>query len=155
MRYWWCLFLCLGLTSCANKKYGDHPPHPTSGQVLVNGQPAKEALVVFHHIGDWGERSIVPQATTDEDGRFALSTYAMEDGAPAGDYRVSVIWPSYRRKTMGPDLLAGKYEKPESSGLTAHIEKGKNVLPPFQLSADLSKVKADVAKPKGNRRKDR
>src|SRR5207244_8113837 len=86
MRRLWVLGLCLCLVSCSNKKYGDHPPYPTSGQVLVNGQPAKEAMVVFHHQGEWGERSIVPQGWTDEEGRFVLSTYDMNDGAPAGDY---------------------------------------------------------------------
>ena len=50
MRYWWCLGLCLFLTSCANKKYGAHPPYPTSGQVLVNGQPAKPHRVL--RVGD-------------------------------------------------------------------------------------------------------
>src|SRR2546421_6021426 len=85
MRRLWILGLCLCLVSCSSsKKYGDHPPYPTSGQVLVNGQPAKEAVVVFHHVGKWGERSIVPQGWTDEEGRFVLSTYDVNDGAPAG-----------------------------------------------------------------------
>lgn len=149
-------FIFLGLTSCSNKKYGDHPPYPTSGQVLVNGQPAKEAMVVFHHIGDWGERSIVPQALTDENGRFVLATYGVRDGAPAGDYQVVVTWPAYRRKTIGPDKLGGRYSKPGTSGLTVHVEKGRNQLPPFDLQADLSKIKSDESAIKtGGRRKDR
>ena len=81
MRRLWILGLCLCLVSCSNKKYGDHPPYPTSGQVLVNGQPAKEAMVVFHHQGEWGERSIVPQGWTDEEGRFVITNY---ETGPAG-----------------------------------------------------------------------
>jgi hypothetical protein len=131
------------LVSCSNK-YGDHPPYPTSGQILVNGKPAPEARVVFHHVGDWGEKSIVPQAWTDDDGRFVLSTYGVEDGAPAGEYKVVVEWPAYRRgKNVGPDRLAGKYSKPSSTTLTARVEQGENVLVPLQLSADLSKVKTE------------
>jgi hypothetical protein len=124
---------------------------------MVNGQPAKEAMVVFHHVDDWGERSIVPQGITDENGHFELSTYAMNDGAPAGDYQVSIIWPEYRKKNLGPDQLKGKYGKAATSGLTAHVDKGPNVLPTFELKAELPKGKSDAtsAKPKSNRRKDK
>jgi len=153
MRHWWWFCVCFCLTSCANK-YGDHPPEPTSGQVLVNGQPANAAMVVFYHQGDWGEKSIVPQALTDDDGRFVLSTYTMQDGAPAGEYRVTVEWPTSLGKNPGPDKLGGKYAKRETSGLTARIEKGNNVLPAFDLRANLVKV-PDNPKTMRSRRQDR
>jgi hypothetical protein len=140
------LCLCLCLASCASR-YGDHPPYKTSGQILVNGRPASGARVVFHHVGDWGEKSIVPQGQTDEDGRFTLSMYDLGDGAPAGDYRVVVEWPAYRRgKNVGPDKLGGKFAKPDSSGLTAHVEQGTNQLPPFELRAKLVEVESPEAK---------
>ena len=135
------LCCCLCLASCSSKDYGDHPPYPVSGQVLVNGQPANGARVVFHHLDGWGEKSIVPQAVTGEDGRFVLSTYGTGDGAPAGDYRVVVAWPAYRRgRNVGPDRLMGKFAKPETSGMKAHIEPGPNELPPFDLKATVSAV---------------
>jgi hypothetical protein len=134
------LCFCLCLVSCSNK-HGDHPAYPTSGQVLVNGQPANDARVVFFHLGDWGEKSIVPQAWTDKEGRFVLSTYGVGDGAPAGDYRVAVEWPAYRRgKNVGPDRLGKRFLKPETSGLTAHVEQGTNELAPFQIKAKLVEV---------------
>jgi len=142
MRRLWVLCFCLCLVSCESK-YGDHPPQPTSGQILVNGQPVKGAMIIFHHVGDWGERTIVPQAWTDEDGRFVLSTYATNDGAPAGDYQVTVKWPAYRRKKIGPDKLGDRFAKPESSGLTARIVKGTNELPPFDLKANVFNLKED------------
>lgn len=139
------LCCCLGLASCS-KKYGDHPPHPVSGRVLVNGEPAKGAQVVFHHLGDWGEKSIVPQAYTADDGKFALSTYGVGDGAPAGDYQVVVRWPAYRRgRNVGPDRLDGKFSKPDTSGLTAHVDAGNNDLPPFDLKATLLEIGPDDA----------
>ena len=135
------LCCCLSLVACGPDRYGGHPPYPTSGQVLVNGQPAADALVIFHHVEDWGTRSIVPQAWTDSDGRFALSTYAMDDGAPAGDYRVVVEWPAYHSgRNIGPDKLGGKFAKPETSELRAHVDKGPNELPPFDLKATLVKT---------------
>ena len=110
-----------------------------NGQVLVNGQPAGDALIVFHPVEEWG-RSIVPQAWTDADGRFVLSTYAMDDGAPAGDYRVVVEWPAYHSgRSIGPDRLGGKFAKRETSQLKAHVDKGTNELP-FNLQATLAKV---------------
>ena len=121
--------------------------------VLVNGQPASQANVVFHHVDKWGDRSIVPQAWTDDEGRFVLSTYDVEDGAPAGDYQVVVTWPAYKLKTLGPDKLGGKYAKAETSGLKAHIDQGKNELPPFNLQANLSDVKAsEPGEGKGKRK---
>ncbi|HMC90609.1 MAG TPA: hypothetical protein VKI17_13725 [Gemmataceae bacterium] len=144
MRRLWVLGLCLCLISCSSKKYGDHPPYPTSGQVLVNGQPAKEAVVILYHRGNWGERSIVPQGWTDEEGRFVLSTYDVNDGAPAGDYQVEIFWPAYRRKDMGPDKLGEKFANHETSGLKAHVEPGTNELPPFELQAKLVDVKVDA-----------
>jgi|SRR5207302_5781802 len=154
MRRLWSLCFCLCLVACdSNKKYGEHPPYPTSGQVLVNGQPAKEAMVVFHHVDKWGDKSIVPQAWTNEDGRFVLATYGTADGAPEGDYRVVVIWPAYRRKSLGPDKLGEKFSKPETSGLTAHVNKGKNELPPFDLKATVIDVKPPATgSGKGKRR---
>jgi hypothetical protein len=123
------------LASCSSK-YGDHPPYPVSGQIVINGQPAPKGVqIVFFHEGDWGERSIVPMGVTDDEGKFEMQTYAIKDGAPAGDYKVTVEWPAYGRgKHVGPDKFGGKYAKQETSGLTAHVEKGKNQLPPLELT---------------------
>jgi hypothetical protein len=155
MRHLAGLFFCLCLLSCG-KQYGDHPPYPISGVVLVNGQPAKGARVVFHHLGDWGEKSIVPQAVTGEDGRFVLSTYGVGDGAPAGEYQVVVEWPAYRRgRNVGPDRMMGKFAKPKTSGLRVQIKKGNNELAPFDLKAELSEIDPNDPTPRrgGSRRR--
>jgi hypothetical protein len=147
MRRLWCGCLCLALASCAEtKRYGDHPPVPVSGQVLVNGQPAKGVVLTFYHDGDWGKYSIVPQGWTDDSGRFEMATYGVKDGAPEGDYLVTAEWPAYiRAKEWGPDKLGGKYAKKESSGLKVHVEKAKNELLPFELKADVNTIKVGEA----------
>ena len=136
MRRWYVFCLCLCLTSCSSNKYGDHPPYPVFGQISINGQPAPKGVqVVFFHEGDWGEKPIVPMGATDDEGKFEIQTYGVKDGAPAGDYKVKVEWPAYRRgKNVGPDKFGKKYSKPETSGLTAHVEKGTNQLKPFELT---------------------
>lgn len=147
MRYAGIFCLCLCLASCSNSsKYGDHPPYPVSGQVLVNGQPAKGVRLVFHHQGDWGGTVIAPQAWTEEDGSFVLETYSLKDGAPAGDYRVTAEWPAYRRgKNWGPDQFGNRYAKAETSGLTAHVENRSNKLPPFELTISAAQAKKNEA----------
>jgi len=155
MRWLWPPLICLGFTACSDR-YGGHPPYPATGQVLVNGQPAGGAQVLFYHLENWGDKSIVPQGRTDEDGRFVLSTYAVRDGAPAGEYRVAIEWPAYRiGKRVGPDRLSGKFSKPNTSGLTAHVEPRDNELPPLQLQGKVLDIKTpDASGRKRSRRED-
>jgi hypothetical protein len=146
MRRLWCLSLCACAVSCGSKlDYGSHPPHPVSGQILVNGQPADDANIVLYHVGAWEGRSAVPYAFTDEEGRFKLSTYGTDDGAPNGEYQVEVTWPAYRNgRNIGPDRLDRKYENHKTNGLkVVTIEENTRELPPIELKADLSKVKSD------------
>jgi hypothetical protein len=146
MTRWLALWSCLAVASCADDRYGEYPPFPVSGQVLVNGRPAQGAEVFFHLSGYSGERSVLPRGRTDAEGRFSLSTYAADDGAPAGDYRVTVKWPAHRRgPEPGPDRLGGRFARPETSALTAHVEKGSNRLPPFDLRLNLDAVVPDKA----------
>jgi hypothetical protein len=156
MRRSWLLALFLCAVACGRNPYGDHPPHPVSGRVLVNGKPADGADVTFYHVDDWGPKTIVPVARTDEEGRFALSTYDPEDGAPVGGYQVEITWPAYRHgRDIGPDRLGNKYAKRGTSGLTASIDEHTRELPPFDLKADLSKVKLNEPKVGHKSRRDR
>jgi hypothetical protein len=144
MRRVWCICICVCAISCGGKQYGDHPPHPVSGRIVVNGQPADKADILFFHAGDWGEKTIIPIARTDDDGTFKLSTYDTEDGAPNGEYEITIVWPAYRHgRDIGPDRLGGKYAK-RGNGLKATIETSTNVLPPFELAGDPAKVKGDT-----------
>jgi len=138
--------LCLGTAACGGNNYGEHPPYPASGKVLVNGEPVKKAIVTLDHEGDWGERPIKPMGTTDAEGRFVLATYAADDGAPAGKYRVTIQWPvwPHRGLGLGPDQLGGKYNNPDSSDLTVAIEKKTNVLAPFELTVDPEQIAAAI-----------
>ena len=70
----------------------------------------------------------------DAKGEFALKTWRQGDGAVAGDHSVTVqtIIISGWTADLSPietNAMPQKYEKPETSGLTATIsDKGKNVL---------------------------
>ena len=121
-------------------------PHPVHGQVIVDGQPAELATVVFHPINNAPEEvaSMRPRAVTDKEGRFVLATYDVDDGIPAGEYKATVVWPgpppsgdpdSYHPDELRsrPDVLRGRYANPETSDLQVTVSQGENELPPWEL----------------------
>jgi hypothetical protein len=154
MRRILCLCACLCLTSCGGAAY-DHKTYLTSGQVLVNGQPAEKVEVGFHPQGDMDGKPFFPVAVTDGEGKFFMTTYIADDGAPVGDYQVELTWPTYIRKTgNGPDRLGGKFAKGATSGLKAHVDAVNiNVIQPFDLKVDPAVIKAAEAATDKNRSK--
>src|SRR5262249_28083759 len=105
MKRLWSLWCCLCVVSCEGSRPRELPTNPTSGQVLVNGSPAAGVRIEFHPVNQNPEQPIYPAATTKDDGRFTLETYKQGDGAPAGDYLVTLTWPAYhsKRDGYGPD----------------------------------------------------
>jgi hypothetical protein len=135
------LLLAAGLgLSCAND--GRRPVFPVRGQVLYEDKPTPGALVIFHPLNDPDPRAPRPVARVGADGRFAPTTYRAEDGAPAGEYAVTVAWVKEVDNQNAPreeqreprNLLPDRYGKPETSGLHVHIQRGPNELPPFRLT---------------------
>jgi hypothetical protein len=101
------------------------PVTPVQGQLLVDGAPAAHAIVVFHPVAGSGD-DIRPTGTVDEEGNFKLTTYTPDDGAPEGEYLVSVTW--YRAKKAGNDYttvnrLPDRYARPDTSRLRATVKR--------------------------------
>jgi hypothetical protein len=105
---------------------------PVAGKLLIGGKPAARANVVLHSI----DPSVVarPVAFTEPDGSFRLMTYEVDDGAPVGNYVVTIFW---RDESIpfdgctGPDLvkhdrLQGAYFDRTKSSLRATIHPGPN-----------------------------
>src|SRR5262245_36674275 len=89
---------------------GRAPVYPVTGQVLVKGKPADGAFLVFHPTGEVEANTPRPYATADAEGNFRLTTYTSGDGAPAGSFRVTVVWRPKPKSTIeaeGPDRLDG------------------------------------------------
>jgi hypothetical protein len=126
-------------TSCGD---GRRPVFPVRGQVLDEGKPTPGALVIFHPQGDPDPRAPRPVARVAADGSFAPTTYRTDDGAPAGDYAVTVAWVNEVDNQNAPreeqkeprNLLPDRYGKPETSGLRVRINPGRNEVPPFLLT---------------------
>jgi hypothetical protein len=107
--------------------------------VRVAGRPPSHALVGFHPVGDAGPNAVHPVGEVDEQGRFTLTSYRAGDGAPEGEYRVTVAWflASGRPGDDGPpaNYLPDRYARVDATPLRAVVGKGGVVLPPFDLQA--------------------
>ncbi len=122
----------VALSGCSGHKTVYH----VKGKVLVNGQPAVNAAVVFHPEPPSEKFPERPRGTVGADGSFQLTTYRYQDGAPAGRYAVTVSWVELARKgdDIVNDYLPPQYKNPTTSGLTAEVKSGSNDLPPFELT---------------------
>src|SRR5262245_49253871 len=113
--------------------------YPVRGTVrLADGTPPAHALVTLHPVGDAGPDAVHPAGEVDDQGRFTLTTYAAGAGAPAGEYRVSVVWylASGRDDDAPQNHLPDAYARADSSPLPhVTVAKGANELPPLELPA--------------------
>jgi hypothetical protein len=116
--------------------------------VLVNGRPSAGISLVFHAVNKTtGSGLLVPRGTTDKHGYFVLSTYAAGDGAPQGEYRVTIVWRQPLRQ-LGrwdaeelhpdeeaalPNLLPSEYADPRTTPVTITVEPTRNRLEPILL----------------------
>ena len=129
-----CCTLALFCSACGSAR---KPAFPVHGQVRMNGQAANHAQVNFIPVGDAGPDAVHPIGEVDGQGRFTLTSYVAGDGAPEGEYRVTVAWflASGRPGDDGPPLnyLPAAYALPESTPLHAVVGKGGAELQPFDL----------------------
>ncbi|MBA3315454.1 MAG: carboxypeptidase regulatory-like domain-containing protein [Planctomycetota bacterium] len=137
------LLFAVALLGCRDD--GRLETHPVVGEVFVNDAPAAGCVVMFVPLGPELKGIVMPAGTADEFGAFTLTTYETGDGAPAGDYGVTLRWEANKWPGMGaelkvdpvvtmrPDRLLDRYASPEKSGLKATVAEGENVLEPFRL----------------------
>jgi hypothetical protein len=123
----------LCLTSCG----GNPRTYKVQGKVLYENKPAAGAVVTFHRAD--GDKTIMPNGVVKEDGTFELTTFALGDGVPAGDYKVTFFWERKTGKQTGDDdpgvqILPTRYLKPDTSGVTVTITKATTTLDPFLLT---------------------
>ena len=124
------------LAGCSSDR---KPVYPVSGQVLFNDRPLKKVVVSFHPVDAANFPRERPNADTDEDGRFKLHTYLTGDGAPEGEYRVTVAWflSSGRPGDDSPpaNYLPERYARTDTTPLRAVVRKGGVELQPFDLQS--------------------
>jgi hypothetical protein len=125
--------VALGLTAC--RRSDREAVYPVAGKVFCKGKPAEGATVTFVRRDKNDSKMPQPGGQVGRDGSFRLSTYASYDGAPAGRYVVTIIYPSPERKendeNTGPDLLQGRYADPKTTPFAADVKEKTNDLEPF------------------------
>jgi hypothetical protein len=111
---------------------------PVYGKVTFEGKPLARAVVTLTPVNmPQGAQPPAKAAqgtpgtggATDDDGDFELSTYMAEDGAPAGEYYVTVSCEDRSGQHQGrdyPELLPERYQNPTTSGLKVTIIDGEN-----------------------------
>jgi hypothetical protein len=122
------------------------PVFPASGAVHADGRAAAGVRVVLYPAAETAPRvgALRPQGVTDAAGRFVLSTYVRDDGAPAGDWIVTCTWPDQRLNPQlrqqieangdsVPDRFRGRYAAPDRSRWQARIAAGTNEIPLINL----------------------
>lgn len=111
------------------------PVFPVQGQVLYGDKKCAGAVILFHPVAAVGEKVPLPRARADAEGKFVLSTYGKEDGAPAGDYTVVIEWKtSDLHPEQGTDLLPARYGDPKTSPVKATVRSEATQLAPFKLT---------------------
>ena len=134
VSYW---FLCLGLASAVGcQPSWQAATHPVAGSLMVNGQPASGAVVTLYPVGEKVDtRNSKPWGVVDAAGEFRLQTYVKEDGAPAGEYMLTVKWP-WDVNDMSQalsDRLGGRLALPDKSEIQVQVIAGDNQLEPIAI----------------------
>lgn len=92
------------------------------------------ARVTFHALPlhEPISRTHLSAARVEKDGSFQLSTYELHDGAPAGDYAVTVFWTG-NADGPAPDVLRHRYGDPSRPVVKTTVQGPEVRLEPFQL----------------------
>jgi len=124
-----CLCIALVFTFSGCSDDGRVPVFPVTGSVLVDGEVPEGAVVILHPVTPPAQEVNKPAGRVESDGTFRVTTYDTGDGAPLGEYVVTVSWggPGI------PDRLGGQFRDPETSQLKVTVAEGENTLPPFEL----------------------
>src|SRR5262249_14205253 len=133
------LLLGAAATLAAGCGPGRRSVSPVTGLVVAGGakKPATGVMVTFHPVRDDGGPIYKPNGYVDEQGRFALTTYEKGDGAPAGEYLITLEWVPGKKSPFdaeGSDLLRGAYADPKKSKIRFTVQSGvSNEVPAIHL----------------------
>jgi hypothetical protein len=129
--------LSIAITGCGDAKPKQVPVFPAKGTITFKGEPTAGAVIGLHPKAPPTDQYPSPRASVGVDGSFKITTYAGGDGAPEGDYAVTVLWYKPIKNgndvTSGPNVIPAKYMKAETTDIEVKIVAGENNLPPIQL----------------------
>ena len=140
VRHGACGFAVVLLILLAGCRDAPSTTYPVTGRLTIRGRPVAEADLRFYETNGKATGMARPYTRTAENGQFTVSTYGMNDGAPAGEYQVSVSWkgplhgiPPDQRDAM-PELLPPRYGDPATSGIQVRVTPDDNALETIDLT---------------------
>ena len=127
------VFLIL-LSGCA-KENVVIPTQQISGRVLYDNKAAEGVAIYLGPIAAPTIPDIPanPHGITDKDGRFSISTYGENDGAPKGKYQLMMMWVDQDSKLESkPERFFGWYDSVNSK-IMVQITDGENAIPDIKV----------------------
>jgi len=110
---------------------------PVSGTVTVDGSPAKDLWVTLHPKDS--SVTLRPRGQTDGHGNFHITTYSAGDGAPEGDYDITIEWLTYIKRDSdwgGPHKLKNQFNDPSTTSFHVTVGEEPVELPAFELELE-------------------
>jgi hypothetical protein len=111
------------------------PTYPAKGKVALDGKPLAGATVALHKLTkdkDGKEKyTYVADGLSDANGEFPLATYTRGDGAPAGEFTVTVVKTGrgyYDGEVPEKSQIPAVYATPARSPLRVELKEGANEL---------------------------
>lgn len=113
---------------------------PVRGEVRLDKQPLAEAMIVFHPLDSDEPEMQKPLAYSDHEGNFEVTTNQPQDGAPPGEYAITVELRELKQDgdvmiRDGRNLLPERYRDPAKSGLRFVVEAEPNEVPVIDLES--------------------
>ncbi|VTR94223.1 Probable beta-galactosidase OS=Lentisphaera araneosa HTCC2155 GN=LNTAR_09716 PE=4 SV=1: Metallophos_2 [Gemmata massiliana] len=103
---------------------------PVTGKIKLDGKPLEGAKITLHARDEPNEQfAAVCDGLSDDAGRFTVTTYSRFDGAPTGEYVVTVVKSDKGfndREAAGRTVLPKPYARPATSPLKVTIKSGAN-----------------------------
>lgn len=128
-----CMVLVI-LVGCSQEKL-PISTQQISGRVLYDNKAAEGVAVYLGPIQAPTIPDIPanPHGVTDKDGRFSISTYGENDGAPKGKYQLMMMWVDENSKLESkPERFFGWYDSVNSK-IMVDITDGENVIPDIKV----------------------
>ena len=132
-RVTFCMVLLI-LVGCSQEKL-PIPTQQISGRVLYDNKAAEGVAVYLGPIQAPTIPDIPanPHGVTDKNGRFSISTYGENDGAPKGKYQLMMMWVDESSKLESkPERFFGCYDSVNSK-IMVDITDGENVIPDIKV----------------------
>ena len=130
---WSLLAFCVG---CGKEMNTNPATYKVRGTVTYQNKPVAGASVLFNKL----DKSRGAVGKTDDQGIYQLTTYALNDGALPGEYRVQIM--KYEELPMNAteaqmynlkNQLPVKYSDAKKSGLSANVSESDNNVIDFAL----------------------